>query len=70
MMKPLPPAALLLLWALSGCAHPAGSGMLLAKGDPQVCKHCNCYMPLGAQEDAPCTVCECGYRVHQCIRGR
>ena len=55
---------------LLGCAHTQGPRMTLALGsDPEICKHCNCYMPAHLAEESPCPVCECKYAAGQCSRG-
>ena len=61
----------LILLLCAGCAQVrAGKPRAqLALGDPPLCKHCNCYMPVGADPTATCTVCNCGYRNAECIRG-
>ncbi|MBI3318174.1 MAG: hypothetical protein HYZ90_03380 [Candidatus Omnitrophica bacterium] len=62
---------------LAGCAHAGETPVRLASACPAnppgptvLCKHCNCYMPADADPAAPCTVCNCGYRNAQCVRGK
>ena len=54
---------------LAGCARGT-ERLQVARAEAQVCKHCNCYMPAGIADDAPCTVCNCGYKAGRCTRGR
>ena len=61
---------LLFLTAASiGCAHSAVSRDMFAKGDVALCKHCNCYMPLGLGASDDCPVCNCKQPAISCYRG-
>ncbi len=62
--------ALVSLFALSGCAQNSASGIRLAKVEPHLCKHCNCYMPIYVEDDAVCTVCDCNYQAIRCYRDK
>ena len=59
----------LLVAACSGCAS-APASVRFAKGLEVMCKHCNCLMPAGDEPGAMCPICDCGYTVHECERGR
>lgn len=63
---------LMLAACLAGCGGKSFSRQLasLTEGAALLCKHCNCYMPADADPAAPCTVCNCGYKNAQCIRGK
>ena len=61
--------ALSVLWALTGCTSLAAHRRMASSAET-MCKHCNCLMPAGVDPEAICPVCECGYKAHQCVRGR
>jgi hypothetical protein len=59
-----------LLFLCAGCAHAGKPPPQFALGEPLLCRHCNCYLPADADPSALCTVCNCGYRNAECVRGR
>ena len=54
--------------ALAGCTNQTRQIRLASLAEPEVCKHCNCYMPASLPADAPCTVCNCGTIARDCYR--
>ena len=60
-------AGLLIVLALSGCAHRAARFAALT--NVVVCKHCNCLMPADADPDSECAVCNCHRRAQDCALG-
>ena len=55
---------------LSGCAHgPQAASRLASASSASLCKHCNCFMPAGGDDQKTCPVCKCGYPAHACRRG-
>ncbi len=57
------------LLVLSGGGATAAAPQQFAAAD-HLCKHCNCFMPVGTDPESTCAVCKCGKQAHQCIRGR
>ena len=53
---------------MSGCAG-ASQSVRMARASEVVCKHCNCLMPAGTDPESTCTVCQCGFKAHRCVRG-
>ena len=66
--RPVKAAAVALLCVLlAGCAS-SGAPVRLARIEPYICKHCNCYMPAGIADEATCPVCDCKKLAYQCRR--
>lgn len=59
--------AAFLLLALSGCASMHEGRRYFAEAEAQICKHCNCYMPVKYDPGAPCAVCDCGTTYAECV---